>query len=277
MYEDQPFWVLYEQSMEHYYGDHPLGFRVLGTPETIREMKRDAMQSYFDHRYSADNTIVSLAGNIDFDAMVDCIAEKCGHWKRTGATREPLVVPRTGGNCEVVIPGLQQKYVMMAMPSVAAQDEMKYASATLASILGGGDGSRLYWSLVDKGLAEEAGASVDSSDGFGEQMVYAVCSPEKSEVVASIMQQEMATVVDSLTENDLQRVVAKAATTAAVNSELPTGRMQRLGSVLTTTGAYTSLEDELQKLQSLTIADLQKAAEAFPWDPLLIATTKQLT
>ena len=47
MYDDQPFWVLYEQAMEKYYGDHPLGFRVLGTPETIKNMQRDSMQDLF--------------------------------------------------------------------------------------------------------------------------------------------------------------------------------------------------------------------------------------
>jgi predicted Zn-dependent peptidase len=163
----------------------------------------------------------------------------------------------------------------MAMPSVAAQDELRYASAALSSILGGGDGSRLHWSLVDKGLAEEAGTSVDSSDGYGEQMAYAVCAPETAEQVSEILMHELSIITSSLTESDLTRVVAKAATAAAVGSELPAGRMQRLGSLLTTTGTYSSLEEELKKLESLTLNDLQNAAAAYPWEPLLVASTKQ--
>ena len=50
--------------------------------------------------------------------------------------------------------------------------------------------------------------------------------------------------------------------------------MQRLGSLLTTTGIYSSLEEELQKLESLVIDDLREAAAAFPWEPLLVASTK---
>ena len=274
MYEDQPFWVLYEQAMEQYYGDHPLGFRVLGTPETIKNMQRDSMQEYFDHRYSADNTIITMTGNIDFDAMVETITNKCGAWKQTGATREQVAVTRSGGNCEVTIPQLRQHYVIMAMPSVTAQDELRYASVALASILGGGDGSRLYWSLVDKGLAEEAGANVDLSDGYGEQLAYAVCTPENARQVTEILQDELSNITSELTKADLARVVAKAATSAAVGSEIPAGRMQRLGSLLTTTGIYSSLEEELQKLESLVIDDLREAAAAFPWEPLLVASTK---
>jgi predicted Zn-dependent peptidase len=274
MYDDQPFWVLYEQSMEKYYGNHPLGFRVLGTPETINNMQRDSMKKYFDERYSADNMIVALTGNIDFDAMVETIANKCGAWKRTGATRGPVDVSRSTGTCEVVIPDLRQHYVIMAMPSVTAQDELRYAAAALASILGGGDGSRLYWSLVEKGLAEEAGSNVDPSDGYGEQLAYAVCAPKNAVEVTEILQEELSKITLSLTDADLERVVAKSATAAAVSSEIPAGRMQRLGSLLTTTGEYISLEDELQKLESLTLDDLKKAAEAFPWEPLLVASTK---
>jgi len=274
MYEDQPFWVLYEQAMEQYYGSHPLGFRVLGTPETIKNMQRDSMQEYFDHRYSADNTIITMSGNIDFDAMVETITNKCGAWQKTGATREQVAVSRTGGICEVTIPQLRQHYVIMAMPSVTAQDELRYASTALASILGGGDGSRLYWSLVDKGLAEEAGANVDPSDGYGEQLAYAVCTPENAKQVTEILQDELSNITSELTEADLARVVAKAATSAAVGSEIPAGRMQRLGSLLTTTGIYSSLEEELQKLESLVIDDLREAAAAFPWEPLLVASTK---
>ena len=274
MYEDQPFWVLYEQAMEQYYGSHPLGFRVLGTPETIKNMQRDSMQEYFDHRYSADNTIITMSGNIDFDAMVETITNRCGAWQKTGATREQVAVSRTGGICEVTIPQLRQHYVIMAMPSVSAQDELRYASTALASILGGGDGSRLYWSLVDKGLAEEAGANVDPSDGYGEQLAYAVCTPENAKQVTEILQDELSNITSELTEADLARVVAKAATSAAVGSEIPAGRMQRLGSLLTTTGIYSSLEEELQKLESLVIDDLREAAAAFPWEPLLVASTK---
>ena len=274
MYEDQPFWVLYEQAMEQYYGSHPLGFRVLGTPETIKNMQRESMQEYFDHRYSADNTIITMTGNIDFDAMVETITNKCGAWQKTGATREQVAVSRTGGICEVTIPQLRQHYVIMAMPSVTAQDELRYASTALASILGGGDGSRLYWSLVDKGLAEEAGANVDPSDGYGEQLAYAVCTPENAKQVTEILQDELSNITSELTEADLARVVAKAATSAAVGSEIPAGRMQRLGSLLTTTGIYSSLEEELQKLESLVIDDLREAAAAFPWEPLLVASTK---
>ena len=275
MYDDQPFWVLFESAMEQYYGNSPLGYRVLGTPETINAMQRDELAGYFTDRYSADNTTVVLAGNLDFDAMVERIQSMCGSWQRTNTTRDFSEVVRYGGTFEKHIPDLQQHYHLMMMPSVSFQDEHKHAASALAAILGGGDGSRLHWALVDTGLAEASAASVDTNDQFGEQVTYAVCDPSKSEQVADIMRTEMANVAGSLTELDLAKVKAKAGTGAAVSGERPAGRMQRLGSMLTTSGEYVSLEEELASIKSLTIKDLQAVAEAYPWVPLFEASTKQ--
>ena len=274
MYDDQAFWVLYESAMEQYYGKSPLGHRVLGTPESIDNMQRDELSSYFEDRYSADNTIVVLAGNLDFDLMVEKIEKQCGSWQRTGATRSYAEVIRNNGMFEKYIPDLQQHYHLMMMPSISFQDERKHAASALAAILGGGDGSRLHWALVDTGLAEAAAASVDTNDEYGEQLTYAVCDPENAKQVADIMRNEMANVVDTLTSDDLAKVVAKAGTAAAVASERPAGRMQRLGSMLTTSGQYVSLEEELEAIESLTIKNLQEVAEAFPWNPIFEMSTK---
>lgn len=274
MYDDQPFWVLFESAMEQYYGNSPLGYRVLGTPETINAMQRDELAGYFTDRYSADNTTVVLAGKLDFDAMVERIQSMCGSWQRTNTTRDFSEVVRYGGTFEKHIPDLQQHYHLMMMPSVSFQHEHKHAASALAAILGGGDGSRLHWALVDTGLAEASAASVDTNDQYGEQLTYAVCDPSNSEQVADIMRTEMANVAGSLTELDLAKVKAKAGTGAAVSSERPAGRMQRLGSMLTTSGEYVSLEDELASIESLTIKDLQAVAEAYPWVPLFEASTK---
>jgi len=275
MYNDQPFWVLYESALEHYYGSNSLGHRVLGTPETIKHMQRDELNGYFTTRYSPDNTIIAITGNVDFEAMVDRIQDYCGNWERTNTARSYDSIDRKGGKFQKVVEELQQHYIMMMMPSTSFQDKRRHAAAALASILGGGDGSRFHWAIVDKGLAEAAAANVDAHDHYGEQLAWAICEPHVAEKVSEKMRSEMETVVDTLTEDDLARVVAKAATAAAIGSERPAGRMQRLGAMLTTCGEYVALEDELSAIESLTIKDLQEVSEVYPWSPLLEASTSR--
>ena len=67
MYEDQPFWVLFERVMEAYFRTHPMAHRVLGTRDTIESMQCRQMQTYFAQRYAPDNTVVAMAGGLDSD------------------------------------------------------------------------------------------------------------------------------------------------------------------------------------------------------------------
>src|SRR5438094_10193627 len=44
MYEDQPTWAAYDNAKKAFFGAHPLGNSILGTPESIRVLKREQMQ-----------------------------------------------------------------------------------------------------------------------------------------------------------------------------------------------------------------------------------------
>src|SRR5262245_46466331 len=123
MYEDHPFWVLYERTMEEYYGANPLSHRVLGTTQSITDLKRDQMMEYFTQRYSADNTVVAMAGKLDFDAMTAQLAEACGNWNTTRAARDPRPVPRRSAEFTINSDAVTRHYLLMMSPAPSQQDE----------------------------------------------------------------------------------------------------------------------------------------------------------
>ena len=266
MYRDQPFWVLYERALEEYYREHPLSHRVLGTDQTVGDMKRDEMMSYFQHRYSADNTVVSLAGRLDFDEMVDRIAEHCGHWQTTDTERAYQPVSMEPMEFTINSPMAHQHYTLMLSPGPALSDDQRYAAAMLMQILGDSEGSRLYWAAVEPGLAEEAQAQYNGRDGLGEMLVFSSCSPDRVDEVMNVIHREIKGLVDSLTDDDLQRVRSKIATSVTLQGELPGGRMRRLGQVWTYLGEYRSLDEELSRINAVTLDDLRAVASAYPMD-----------
>jgi len=271
MYQDNPFWVLYENAMESYYGKHPLSHRVLGTADTVAAMKRDEMAAYFEHRYSADNTVVAMAGRVDFDKIASEIETHCGGWQRTGAVRAYPEAPTTADDFTHKSATVNRHYLLMLAPAPALGDDRRYAAAILAQILGDDDGSRLYWALVETGLAEDAIAQYDPHDGIGEYIMFASCSPGEAEVVEGTMRGEADKLVGSLTDDDLLRVRSKVATGATLAAELPAGRMRRLGRQWTYLGEYRSLEDELARINAVTLDDLRAVHEAFPIAPRVVA------
>ncbi len=272
MYDDNPFWVLYERALEEHFERHPLGHRVLGTKESITDLSSHSMRRYFEDRYSADNTVLALAGKIDFDAAVKEVARHCGSWQTTGATRDPKGPPISDKVFEIRDEKVSRAYMLATWSAPAMTDERRYAASLLSQVLGAHDNSRLHWSLIEPGLADEAEASYDGRDGVGDFMLYVSCDPEKKDQVWEIVEKELAGLEASLKEEDLERIRAKAATAVVLAGERPGGRMQRLGRQWTNLGAYTTLEEELEKINRVTVDDLRGILRDFPLRPRTFGT-----
>ncbi|MBG83950.1 MAG: peptidase M16 [Phycisphaerae bacterium] len=269
MYDDQPFWRLYERAGEVYYGDHPLGHRVLGTRESIQNLACDRMRSYFNLRYSADNTVVAMAGNLDFEAMVDRLEATCGHWERTDTSRVYHDLSHSEQSFVETCDRINRDYMLMMAPAPPIQDERRHAAALMAWILGNSDGSRLYWSLIETGRAEAAQAQYDGRDRSGQFLTWCICDPEKADEIETAIRQEMDDLVQSITEDDLERVRAKAATAITLHGELPAGRMQRLGRLFMTQDDWIPLEDELDSICKVQVQDIVELAEEYPMTPVV--------
>ncbi len=267
MYDDYPFWNLYERALEAFFADHPLRHRVLGTNESVAGLKRDEMLAYFTHRYSADNTVFAAAGRIDFDALVAQLQRECGQWNTTRAGRDARAPAYARNRFAIQSETVKRHYMIMLAPAPAQNDDRRYAAAMLAQILGDGDGSRLHWALIEPGLADEAQAQFDGKDHAGEFITYASCSPEDAEQVERVLLNEIDGLVSSLTEDDLERTRSKIATGVTLHGELPSGRMTRLGRMWLTHGEYRPLEEELARINAVTLADLRAVANAFPMTP----------
>ena len=267
MYKDNPFWVLYEECVDRYYAPHPLRHRVLGTPETITELARNQMQGYFDLRYSADNTVVALAGRVDFDAAAAQLEALCGGWQSTGAARDPHRPPTNAGAFTMRDERVNRAYLLGLADAPDGNDPRRYAATLASQVLGGQDNSRLHWALIETGTADDAQAAYDGHEGVGEFFVYASCDPDKADEVWGVVERECAGLGDSLEEDDLAKLRAKLATGVTLQGEKPMGRMMRLGRQWTLQHEYTPLEIELERIVSVTLDDVRQALADFPISP----------
>lgn len=266
MYADNPFWVLYEESIARHYAAHGLGHRVLGTNESITALTRDQMATYFNERYAADKTVVALAGRVDFDEAVSQISELCDQWQQSVGKRQ-TELPSVGSEAFTLQDErVNRGYLIGIAQAPAANDDQRYAAALLAQMLGGVDNSKLHWALIETGIAEEAQAGYDGLDGTGDYFVYASGDPAKLDQIWDVMSTEIRGLKDSITQDELVSLRSKMATAAMVAAERPGDRMQRLGRLWTMTGQYMPLEEELNKIESITIESLKELCDQYPID-----------
>jgi predicted Zn-dependent peptidase len=264
MYEDQPSWVLLESVQDRFYEGHPLGHRVLGTRETITALRPEQMRRYLLDRYASDSIALAAAGRIDFEALVERAGRACGNWKPSGASRVYPPLEPQGGEFTLLRPNLASGYGLMALPAPPLQDDRRYAASLAAQILGDAEGSRLFWALVEPGLAEQADANYDPRDHAGEFSVGWICPPSAMGEVEQIVLAQMASFADSLEDADLERARAKIATSVTLASERPGGRMHRLGANWALRREHRPLEEELARIEAVTIDEMRSCLEAFP-------------
>ena len=73
MYEDTPQELVHDLISEAVFGSHPLGRPVIGTAEVISSVSRRAIQGYHRSMYAPANIVVSAAGNLEHERLVELV------------------------------------------------------------------------------------------------------------------------------------------------------------------------------------------------------------
>ena len=270
MYNDRPQWRLQDTLLESYFHGHPLGYRVLGTEQSIKDLNVQQMRDYFTHRYSPDNIVLAAAGKVDFDRFVADTSRLAGHWQPTGASRlyqPPQVAERQQVMHDAKV---ARHYLAMMSPAPTAQDPSRYAARVLADVLGDAEGSRLYWALVDPGLADEADLIYVPYDRTGAFVGFASCGPQDALAVERKMIETIDAFGPDITPEEVERAKNKLATLATVSGEKPGGRMRDLGNQWLYLGEYSPLEQELERLKAVKVDDVKQVLAEFPFKPRTI-------
>lgn len=264
MYDDNPFSVLYEETAERHYHRDSLGFRVLGTKQSIADLSCEQMRSFFTTRYVPNTMTLALAGKMDFENIVSQVDELTKGWARGYAPRD-LSPSQTGAGEFVIRRGdVARGYVLGLADAPAIDDPARHAFSIASHIFGGGDNSRLHWSLIETGSAEEAASGVEFRDGSGVFMMYASGNPERIDEIKSRMVQSLEQLADSITEDELDRVKTKIATQVMVGTERPADLMRRLGKLTTLTGECQRLNEELESFLAVRRTDVADVMARLP-------------
>ena len=183
------------------------GNSILGTPESITAAwARDQMHEYFERRYVPTNITVAVAGNFDWPAVISLVESQCGGWAKGAAGRIGVTETPGSGTFNVMQrEKVTQEHVYLISSAPAADSPLRHAADTLALAIGDDSGSRLYWSLVDPGLAESADCSFHDYEGAGSFYTSLSCEPARTEENLKLVREVLDDVQkNGITEEDLK-------------------------------------------------------------------------
>jgi predicted Zn-dependent peptidase len=265
MYEDQPPFGADDKCRAAHFGRHPLGHSVLGTAESISRLPVEAMRTYFARRYSPANIVLAAAGRIDFDDLVGTAEKVCGGWDRIAAERDITPVT-TKPSFEVIAkPSAMQEYLLEMADAPSATDDDRYAAKLLTTILGDDSGSRLYWELVDPGLAEHASLHHYEYMGAGAFLTYLSCDPEfAAENLRRVLKIYREAETKGFTAAELAQAKSKINSRVVLGSERPRGRLFAVGTNWTHRREYRSVADDLEAVEAVTLEHVAAVLARYP-------------
>ncbi len=264
--EDQPYNLAFRRMMQTYFSTHSLGHDVLGSRESIQEMQIEQMREYWDQRYAANNLILSVAGNFEWEKVIELAEKYCSNWRTGNATRHVEAYQPAEPIKQIMVdPRLKQQILIIAMPAVDVKDPDYYAAILGSSILGDSDGSRLFWNIHQKGLAESASAGIWAMEGTGIMMMEANSTPEEAPHVLQLLQAELTSLLeDGIYEDELRRAKDKWISGMVLNSESTFSRMRALASDWVIEGRLITIDEEVERIEQVSVEDVLRALKRFP-------------
>jgi predicted Zn-dependent peptidase len=152
---------------------------------------------------------------------------------------------------------LNREHICLAQSGVSAQDPRRFAASLLAIIVGDDLGSRLYWELVDKAIAEAASMHFGPMDGTGLFDTYLRCSSANMPLVMEIVGRIFAELVEKgVTQDELVKARNKVLSALVIKNELPMGRLVDLGFNWVYLQEYRSIEADVEAVNAVTVADI---------------------
>lgn len=273
MYLDQPPYGMDDYVKRLCFGDHPIAGSVLGTAESVSALTPEAMRSYFERRYSPGNVVLAAAGNVDFDALVKQAEAACSAWKPIDTARKlpkATVAPKREA---VVQSSATQQYALLLGDAPDGRSTDRYAAKLLATILGDDSGSRLYWRLIDPGLAESASLGHYDYQGVGMFYTWLSCEPDDFEENLAAVEETLASIhTQPPTATELAHAKSKIKSRVVLGSERPRSRLFNVGGGWQMRGDYRPIEEDLARLDAVTIDDLVRVAAEHPLDRNAVVT-----
>ncbi len=263
MYDDQPPYGAFEISMEQFYGlGHPLANRVLGTAESVNALTSQAMRAFHSQRYAPNNVLFVAAGAVDFDALVCQLSKLTESWNASALPIQSTHTPKhQSAFCEFAVPSANQQYVIGLQTGPSRHSPDRHAVKLAASAIGDENGSRLFWALIDTGLAETACLFSQPFHDFGNTGVMLCCAPEDTQSNWDKAQQVLADVKkEPLTNRELELVRNRVCASIILSAERPSSRLFSVGNSWMFRGKYETLEEVIEKYHSVDLDSFNDAA-----------------
>ena len=271
---DNPEYQLHDIFTRGFWPEHSLGRPILGTPETVRNFDQRSLRKRFSNWFAPDHILVTAAGNITHQQVLDLVEKEFGHLAPSPVVEEDPA-PTTSAPIHLESKrDLEQVHLCVGVPSLPLAHERRFAIAVLNNLLGGGMSSRLFQNIREKeGLAYAVFSELTPYSDAGMFTVYAGTGKETVGQVLDMTVAEFRAMKESpVAEEELRRAKNHLKGSLMLSLESTSSRMSNLARQELYFHRFSSLDEILASIEAVTREDVQSLARQF-FQPEHIAVT----
>ena len=262
--EDDPDDIIHDYFDKALFGDHPLGFPVIGSEKNLRSFTRDDLLRHVGRHYVPQRMVLAAAGNISHERLVG-LAEKYfgglkSHTRRKSAERlKPRGLKSLRKEYKKPI---QQAHVCIGSQAWSIKSKHRYPLLALNTLLGDGMSSRLFQNIREKyGFAYSVYSYATMMSDAGVFSAY--IGTDKAHVSTStdlIIREFDKLRQKPVSKAELQRTKAQLKGSMMLSLESIPNRMMRLGTSELYFEEFNSIDSILKHINDVNQDEIQEIA-----------------
>lgn len=256
MYDDTPDDLVHDLLAKASYGEHSLGYTILGTETNLEAIASEDLREYMQQHYNLQNTVISIAGNVD-DSIMELMEAHFGAFANQGLT-STYSEPQFIGDSIYQFKQTEQNHICLSLPSASMTDDDLYAMILLNNVIGGGMSSRLFQEIREKrGLAYSVYSYHSAYMDSGLFAIYTGTAPKQTEEVLKVTMEVVAEmIVKGMKESELHKGKEQLKGSLILSLESTSSRMNRMGKNELMLGKHFTLDETIARIEAVQMAQI---------------------
>ena len=277
--DDLPVKVSEEFQKLLYHGT-PLGMRVIGEEQSLRDATGKTLREYHDRMYTPDRIVVVMAGKLECQMLnakcqIQDVKKQAEEWfetrpshKASAGKQENVAVVDTQKKPALVVvtkKDAQQAHITLGVRTFGRGSEDRFAWSVFNILFGVSFTSRLFKEIREKrGLCYTVRSGSDNWDDVGNWSIYAGVATEKVGVAVSAIIDELKKAVDKgVTDEEVNVAKKRILTMVSFKAEDPEFMAEFYGQQELRHLPILTIDEFFEKIKAVTKEDIGECIKKY--------------
>ena len=265
MCEDTPEDICLDLLAQSYYGNSGLGNTILGPAKNIKKFTKKHIDAYMDKYYTADNVVISIAGNVDLESAERLVEKYFASLFKRLKSSEQKINTEFYSNNVYKYKNIEQAHIGLCLKGLKLGDERSDAFAIANAVFGGGMSSRLFQKVREElGLAYSVYSYPSSYKDGGVFEIYAGVNQNSRDLAFDAIRSELKRFKkDGITEKEFLRGKEQLKSSFIMGQESTASQMLLYGKYLIYLDTQFDFDKRLKMLDGVTLKDVTSVIDEF--------------